>query len=95
MELDFITIEDHEFVDPVWSHFRYQLDLEPTDDLTDDHLPSNFGKKSGADDNENMHNAERLLNEIYSRQMCGFKTPESHIQDLQEPAHMKFFSALN
>lgn len=26
--------------------------------------------------------------------MCGFKTPESHIQDLLEPPHAKYFTVL-
>lgn len=34
------------------------------------------------------------MNEINEQFKCGFKTPESNVQDLLEPAHVKYFTVL-
>lgn len=47
------------------------------------------------DGNELYHfNAERVLDQINAKFMCGFKTPESHLNDLAEPSHAKYFTVL-
>lgn len=57
-------------------------------------LPSNV-QMNDEDGNELYHfNAERVLDQINAKFMCGFKTPESHLNDLAEPSHAKYFTVL-
>lgn len=96
MGIEFLLTDDDEFLDPLWENLKDKLDLEPLDDYENGvNLPNNYHTNKSGDDGDELFNVERLLSGINSRSMSGFKTPESHIQDLQEPAHMKFFTVLS
>lgn len=85
--------DDSQLLSNIWDHVKESVNI---DDLSKEEaaLPTNV-QLNDEDGNElHMFNAERSLDQINARFMCGFKTPESHIQDLLEPAHVKYFTVL-
>lgn len=70
--------------------------IEENDELNDQALPTNVQRNEveGDDNDIVMFNAERTLNQMNSHFVCGFKTPESHVHDLLNPAHAKYFTVL-
>ena len=57
-------------------------------------LPTNVQKNTEIDELEMFH-AQKTLADVNARFMCGFKTAESHIEDLLEPTHGKHFTVLS
>jgi hypothetical protein len=88
-----LFFDDSTLLNSMWDHVKSSMRI---DDLSneDTALPTNV-QWNDEDGNELHHfNAERVLDQINSRFMCGFKTPESHLHDLAEPPHAKFFTVL-
>lgn len=85
--------DDAALLENLWDHVRYSIRLDELDDGKA--MPTNVQRNEVEGNELNLFNAERMLNDINDRFKCGFKTPESHIQDLLEPAHVKYFTVLN
>lgn len=86
--------DDNSLLSSLWDHIQDAVRFEEGDEMEKLSMPTNVQSNDKEGNELDLFNAERTLNQINTRFTCGFKTPESHIQDLLEPAHAKFFSVL-
>ena len=75
-------------------HVRAAMRVDGGLDEKTDIVQTNVQKNSEADDLTAFH-AQKALAEVNARLVAGFKTAESNIEDLSQPAHERLFTVLS